>query len=150
VDKTLCRTCGKRHMVGQCPLAFNPLDHPPIKNVKPSKPKVTPLVEPPEAKKLTELLNDPNPRFGGDPYGPWPLPDKFVKVEPGTLSKPVHKTLQLGKTRKPLRDPVTKKSVVTDPVMVTSDVTHCPTCGQKIPKSNAERQRAYRERKRQA
>lgn len=41
--------------------------------------------------------------------------------------------------------------VVTPRQSVTVGVTHCPTCGQKVVKkhaSAAERQRAYRERKR--
>lgn len=48
----------------------------------------------------------------------------------------------------PRAKPVTR--VVTPRQSVTVGVTHCPTCGQKVVKkhaSAAERQRAYRERK---
>jgi len=131
MDHILCRTCGKRHPVGKCPLAFDPLTHPPIKDMKPTKARF--IVDPVKVgpKDLEWWQGDVKV------YGMFNPPDLIKKA-----AKPA---------TKPLTTPpksVTQKVTVTQGVTNRAKVKHCPTCTcQRVHASKAAKQRAYRERK---
>jgi len=124
MEKTLCRTCGKRHMIGKCPLGFKAVRslvpgkereyH--LEEVKPSLPII----------KLGRLEAEITASLGPDP-----------------VTKPL--------TKGPKS--VTQETTVTKAVTERSrpfnhKVKHCPTCTcQRVYASKAEKQRAYRKRK---
>jgi len=141
VDKPLCRLCGQRHL-GGCPSLLEPAAPkrvaaiPKAKLVKRRISKGHEYVEGFTPGTKVYALETKTIEYGTEP---WPLPDKFMEVEPGTLSKPVMQPITNPK--KPV-DPVTKRDRVTR--------VHCPTCrcdAPRIHSSKAEKQKAYRERK---
>ena len=59
MEKTLCRTCGKRHMIGKCPMALAFLDHPPIKEVEVSRGAAEKLLRDPTTSVTKPLTKGP-------------------------------------------------------------------------------------------